>query len=69
MSGSTGFRNIPIEPFGQHRTDNSLIGFYPAEEHHQNFCNRNPRNSYVVNIAMPRVEKVKEALPELVKKK
>src|SRR5437588_6812891 len=24
-----------------------LKKFYPAEEHHQNFCNRNPQNSYV----------------------
>jgi peptide-methionine (S)-S-oxide reductase len=44
-----------------------LKTFYPAEEHHQNFCNRNPRNSYVVNIAMPKVEKVKAKVPELAK--
>jgi peptide-methionine (S)-S-oxide reductase len=43
--------------------------FYPAEEHHQNFCNRNPRNPYVVNVAMPKVEKVKEKVPELTKQK
>jgi peptide-methionine (S)-S-oxide reductase len=43
--------------------------FYPAEEHHQNFCNRNPRNPYVMGVAMPKVEKTKEKLPELVKKK
>src|SRR5678816_3030071 len=24
-----------------------LKAFYPAEPHHQNFCNRNPQNSYV----------------------
>jgi peptide-methionine (S)-S-oxide reductase len=47
----------------------ALKSFYPAEEHHQNFCNRNPRNPYVVNIAMPKVEKVKTKLPELVKQK
>ena len=46
-----------------------LKAFYPAEEHHQNFCNRNPRNSYVMNVAMPKVEKVKEKLPELIKHK
>lgn len=45
-----------------------LKAFYPAEEHHQNFCNRNPRNSYVVNVAMPKVEKAKEKVPELLKK-
>ena len=42
-----------------------LKTFYPAEEHHQNFCNRNPRNPYVVNVAMPKVEKVKKKLPDL----
>src|SRR5277367_2513618 len=30
-----------------------LKAFYPAEEHHQNFCNRNPHNPYVQAIAMP----------------
>ena len=46
-----------------------LKTFYPAEEHHQNFCNRNPRNPYVIGVAMPKVEKVREEVPELVKKK
>lgn len=45
-----------------------LKTFYPAEEHHQNFCNRNPTNPYVVGVAMPKVEKVKTKVPELVKK-
>jgi peptide-methionine (S)-S-oxide reductase len=43
--------------------------FYPAEEHHQNFCNRNPQNPYVQSVAMPKVAKVKDKLPELTKKK
>jgi peptide-methionine (S)-S-oxide reductase len=46
-----------------------LKTFYHAEEHHQNFCNRNPRNPYVLGVAMPKVEKVKEKVPELVKGK
>jgi peptide-methionine (S)-S-oxide reductase len=46
-----------------------LKTFYPAEEHHQNFCNRNPRNPYVMGVAMPKVEKVKEKVPELAKQK
>lgn len=46
-----------------------LKAFYPAEEHHQNFCNRNPYNPYVVNVAMPKVEKVKKKVPELAKQK
>ncbi len=44
-----------------------LKAFYPAEEHHQNFCNRNPHNPYVMGVAMPKVEKVKEKVPELAK--
>jgi peptide-methionine (S)-S-oxide reductase len=46
-----------------------LKAFYPAEEHHQNFCNRNPQNPYVVNVAKPKVDKVKQKVPELAKPK
>ncbi len=46
-----------------------LNKFYPAEEHHQNFCRRNPTNPYVVNVAMPKVEKVGKEVPELAKQK
>lgn len=45
-----------------------LKSFYPAEAHHQNFCNRNPTNPYVMGVAMPKVEKVKTKVPELTKK-
>jgi len=46
-----------------------LKTFYPAEGYHQNYCSRNPRNPYVQAVAMPKVEKVKEKLPELTKDK
>jgi peptide-methionine (S)-S-oxide reductase len=46
-----------------------LKAFYPAEAHHQNFCNRNPRNPYVMGVAAPKVEKVKQKVPELAKQK
>lgn len=46
-----------------------LKAFYPAEEHHQNFCRRNPMNPYVMNVAMPKVEKVAKDVPELAKQK
>lgn len=46
-----------------------LKTFYPAEEHHQNFCNRNPQNPYVLGVAMPKVDKVKQKVPELAKQK
>ncbi|HLH44608.1 MAG TPA: peptide-methionine (S)-S-oxide reductase MsrA [Bryobacteraceae bacterium] len=45
-----------------------LMAFYPAEGYHQNYCSRNPRNPYVQSVARPKVEKVKEKLPELVKR-
>ena len=45
-----------------------LKAFYPAEENHQNYCNRNPKDRYVVEVAMPKVDKTKKQLPELVKK-
>jgi peptide-methionine (S)-S-oxide reductase len=46
-----------------------LKAFYPAEEHHQNFCNRNRGNGYVEGVAMPKVDKVRKQLPDLVKQK
>src|SRR5271165_2681874 len=46
-----------------------LKTFYPAEEHHQNFCNRNRNNPYVEAVAMPKVEKVRQKVPELAKQK
>ena len=45
-----------------------LKAFYVGEDFHQNFCNRNPNNSYVRNIAIPKLDKVKKQVPELVKK-
>jgi len=45
-----------------------LKAFYPAEEHHQNFCNRNPNNSYVRSVALPKIENTKKTVPELIKK-
>jgi peptide-methionine (S)-S-oxide reductase len=45
-----------------------LPTFYPAEEHHQNYCNRHPNDRYVQEVAMPKVEKAKKQVPELLKK-
>ncbi len=45
-----------------------LKAFYPAEEHHQNYCSRHPADQYVTQIAMPKVDKAKKQLPELLKK-
>jgi peptide-methionine (S)-S-oxide reductase len=38
-----------------------LKAFYPAEDYHQNYVKRNPMNPYIINVAMPKVEKAKEA--------
>ena len=45
-----------------------FASFYPAEEHHQNYCNRHPADKYVQEVAMPKVEKAKKQVPELLKK-
>jgi peptide-methionine (S)-S-oxide reductase len=44
-----------------------LLTFCPAEEHHQNYCNR-PTDRYVQEVAMPKVEKAKKQVPEMLKK-
>lgn len=42
--------------------------FYEAEEYHQNFEKRNPYNSYVRNVSIPRLKKFQKKFPELLKK-
>jgi peptide-methionine (S)-S-oxide reductase len=44
-----------------------LPAFYPAEEYHQDFVQRNPSHGYVVVNALPKIKKVKQYFPELVK--
>ena len=41
-----------------------LQAFYPAEEYHQNFVKNNPNHGYIVQQALPKVEKVKKAIAE-----
>lgn len=36
--------------------------FWQAEDYHQNYVKRNPDNSYVVNVSLPRVREALEAL-------
>jgi peptide-methionine (S)-S-oxide reductase len=45
-----------------------LTKFYRAEIYHQDFECRNPNNSYVRNVSIPRIEQFKEAYPEYLKK-
>lgn len=40
--------------------------FYRAEEHHQDYAARNPAQPYIVGVAAPKIEKVRERFAELV---
>ncbi len=42
--------------------------FYEAEAYHQNFERRNPYNSYVRNVSIPRLKRFQKKFPELLKK-
>lgn len=41
-----------------------LEAFYPAEEYHQDFVDRNPTHPYVRQWALPKLDKLEEAFPE-----
>lgn len=41
--------------------------FYPAEEYHQNFALRNPRQPYIAHVARPKVQKLRSAFPHMLK--
>ncbi len=41
--------------------------FYPAEKYHQNYVRLNPNQPYVANVCGPKVEKLRKALPNLIK--
>ena len=44
-----------------------LITFYEAEAYHQDFERRNPNQSYVKAVSVPRLNKFKKKFPELLK--
>lgn len=46
-----------------------LKAFYLAEDYHQNYACDNPANPYIINVALPKVEKVREKFKEDLKKK
>jgi peptide-methionine (S)-S-oxide reductase len=41
--------------------------FYEAEEYHQDYEKRNPSNSYVQNVSIPRLNRFKKKFPQLLK--
>jgi peptide-methionine (S)-S-oxide reductase len=44
-----------------------LRGFYPAEAYHQNFAVHNPQNPYIVINDLPKLRKLHQEFPGLVK--
>ncbi len=42
--------------------------FQMAEDYHQNFEEKNPENSYIVNVSKPKIDKVAEKFKERLKK-
>jgi len=45
-----------------------LEGFYAAERYHQDFVRHNPRYPYVVINDLPKLDHLRQAFPELLKK-
>jgi peptide-methionine (S)-S-oxide reductase len=41
--------------------------FYPAEDYHMDYVSRNPFQPYIVQQALPKIEKVRKAFPDAVK--
>ncbi len=41
--------------------------FYPAEEYHQNYYRKHPTDGYIQNVCGPKLTKLREALPHLLK--
>jgi peptide-methionine (S)-S-oxide reductase len=44
-----------------------LRGFYPAEAYHQDFAVHNPQNPYIVFNDIPKMAKLRQQFPQLVK--
>jgi peptide-methionine (S)-S-oxide reductase len=44
-----------------------LTGFFPAEDHHRHYVQRNPNDPYVVQNDLPRLKALEEQFPDLLK--
>ena len=44
-----------------------LHGFYPAESYHQDFALRNPQDPYIVINDLPKLQRLRQEFPKLVK--
>jgi peptide-methionine (S)-S-oxide reductase len=47
----------------------ALTKFYPAEDYHQDFIDRNPAYPYVVVNDLPKLDRLKQQFPKLVRQK
>ena len=46
----------------------ALQKFYPAEDYHQNFLDRNPTYPYIVAHDLPKLDRLRQEFPKLVKR-
>ena len=46
----------------------ALTKFYAAEDHHQNFIDRNPTQGYIVKFDLPKLAQLRQQFPTLIKK-
>jgi peptide-methionine (S)-S-oxide reductase len=47
----------------------ALSGFYPAEDYHQDYARKHPNNPYIVFNDLPKVEHLRQELPDLYRSK
>ncbi|HRN37071.1 MAG TPA: peptide-methionine (S)-S-oxide reductase MsrA [Flavobacteriales bacterium] len=44
-----------------------FVKFWPAEDYHQNYAERNPSQPYILGVSKPRFERFKAKMPEVLK--